>query len=128
MREGKKKRRSRPEIAEGVFGPALTTGMHEETASIPLVDRWFQGSVELSDPHVGPANRPSPPLAILSLRATTVAHTEQPQIHNPTEEKYETNCSFWGEGGVGRDELLVVLFCLLFCHSLGFCKPLIVGA
>lgn len=37
-------------------------------------------------------------------------------------EKYETNCSSWGEGGGGRDELVVLLLSILFCHILGFCS------
>lgn len=107
----RKKKWSRPEIAEGVFGPALTTGMHEETASIPL----FQDTGGLSDPHVGPANRPSPPPAILSLPATTVAHTEQPQIYNPTEKNMRQIAAFGAKAEV--EEMSCWWSCFVSCFA-----------
>lgn len=106
---------SRPEIAEGVFSPALTTGMHEETASIPLADPWFQDTGGLSDPHVGPADRPSPTPAILSLPATTAAHTEQPQIYNPTEKNMRQIAGFWEKAEV--EEMSCWWSCFVFCFA-----------
>lgn len=112
---GKKKERSRPEIAEGVFSPALTTGMHEETASIPLADRWFQDTGGLSD-------QPSPHPAILSLPATTVAHTEQPQIYSPTEKNTRQIAAFGEKAGVEEMSCWWSCFASCFATVQGFRK------
>lgn len=73
------KKRFRTEIAEGVLGLALTTGMHEETASIPQASGWFQDTTErAAQQPTCESCWPSPPSAILGLSATMVAFTQQP--------------------------------------------------
>lgn len=75
----KKKKKFRTEIAEGVLGLALTTGMHEETASIPQAGGWFQDTTEhAAQQPTCESCWPSPPSAILGLSATMVAFTQQP--------------------------------------------------
>lgn len=63
----------------GCVGRALTTGMHEEAASIPQASGWFRDTTERTAQQPTCKSRwPSPPSAILGLSATVVAFTQQP--------------------------------------------------
>lgn len=114
-------KRSRPEIAEGVFGPALTTGMHEETASIPQAGRWFRDTGGLSGPHAGPAGRPALPTLGYSepLCHYSGSHWATTELQ-PNREKYGTNCSFgweWKRWDVGGLVLYLVLPRFVFLRT-----------
>lgn len=75
----------------------------------------FETLTELSGPHAGPVGRPSPPSAILSLSATTVAHTEQPQKYNPTEKNMRQIAAFGEKTEV--EEMSCWWACFVSCFA-----------